>query len=357
MAVSRARRVVVFRAGALGDLLLSVPALAALRAQLGATVHLAGSMPQAQLVQAMGLVDEASSIDDLALTPLFLDSPSPAQLDAVPAWATESGLALVWLRRPDTVARNVERLGGTRVLAASPLPPPEQPRHVADWLLETLQPLGVRPVPDWDARPWLRAPPGAAASAGRWIAERLGARPFVVVHPGSGSARKNWPAEHWAQVIAGLCAATSAPGTDGDAGAAPALPSSGPGAAARRPLGADEADSPAVVITAGPADDEPVAGLTGALADSYGLRPVVAQNLSLEQLAGLLTLASLYLGNDSGMSHLAAGLGTPTIAVFGPTDPVLWRPRGPAIRTLGGRGAWPAPDDVLDAARAWLHSP
>ncbi len=343
----------VFRAGALGDLLLSVPALGALKAQLGAAVHLAGSMPQARLLCAMGMVDEASSIDDLALTPLFLDFPAPERLETVPAWARQAGLAVVWLRRAGTVAQNVERLGVARVLAAPTLPPPEQPRHVADWLLETLQPLGVRPVPDWDARPWLRAPPSAATSVGRWIAEQLGGRSFVVVHPGSGSARKNWPAEYWAQVIAGLCAARSAPGTSRDAGAVPAFSASGSGTAARRPLGADEAGSPAVVITAGPADEEPVGRLTQALAGSHGLQPVVARGLSLDQLAGLLALASLYLGNDSGVSHLAAGLGTPTIAVFGPTDPTLWRPRGPAVRTLGGRGVWPSPDEVLDAAQAW----
>ncbi len=53
--------------------------------------------------------------------------------------------------------------------------------------------------------------------------------------------------------------------------------------------------------------------------------------LNLHALATVLSRASLYVGNDSGVTHLAAALGVPTIALFGPTDPRSWAPVGPRV--------------------------
>ena len=44
----------------------------------------------------------------------------------------------------------------------------------------------------------------------------------------------------------------------------------------------------------------------------------------------------LYIGNDSGITHLAAAVGTPVLALFGPTDPEVWAPRGPHVGGGGG---------------------
>jgi ADP-heptose:LPS heptosyltransferase len=52
----------------------------------------------------------------------------------------------------------------------------------------------------------------------------------------------------------------------------------------------------------------------------------------LYQLACHLAQASLYVGNDSGITHLAAAVGTPVLALFGPTDPAVWAPRGEHVR-------------------------
>jgi hypothetical protein len=55
----------------------------------------------------------------------------------------------------------------------------------------------------------------------------------------------------------------------------------------------------------------------------------------LGDLARCLATASLYLGNDSGISHLAAACGVPVLAIFGPTNPAVWAPRGPHVRIAG----------------------
>lgn len=55
-------------------------------------------------------------------------------------------------------------------------------------------------------------------------------------------------------------------------------------------------------------------------------------------LACWLARARLYIGNDSGITHLAAAVGTPVLALFGPTDPAVWAPRGPHVRVVRWAG-------------------
>lgn len=60
----------------------------------------------------------------------------------------------------------------------------------------------------------------------------------------------------------------------------------------------------------------------------------------LYELACWLARARLYIGNDSGITHLAAAAGTPVLALFGPTDPAVWAPRGPNVRVARWAGPW-----------------
>jgi hypothetical protein len=109
---------------------------------------------------------------------------------------------------------------------------------------------------------------------------------FAVIHPFSGSARKNWPLEKFRQLAHGL----------------------------ERNMH--------VHWCAGP-DDPPLPGAVR-IDDLY-------------ELARWLARARLYIGNDSGITHLAAAAGTPVLALFGPTDPARWAPRGPNVRVLRWR--------------------
>ena len=64
----------------------------------------------------------------------------------------------------------------------------------------------------------------------------------------------------------------------------------------------------------------------------------VADDLPLPGLAAALARGRLFLGHDSGVSHLAAALGTPCVLLFGPTDPAVWAPPGAHVRVIR-RGA------------------
>jgi heptosyltransferase III len=121
---------------------------------------------------------------------------------------------------------------------------------------------------------------------------------FAVIHPFSGSARKNWPLERFREVASNL-----------------ALP---------------------VRWCAGPEE-----ALEGA-----------ERFENLYELACWLATARLYIGNDSGITHLAAAVGTPVVAIFGATDPLVWAPRGERVRVVSGASLEEIrADDVLEAAR------
>jgi ADP-heptose:LPS heptosyltransferase len=86
----------------------------------------------------------------------------------------------------------------------------------------------------------------------------------------------------------------------------------------------------------GPADNEIANYLRARLEPFTPL--CIVKNWRLGKLAALMTKSSLYLGNDSGISHLAAACGTPTVALFGPTDPHIWAPLGPRVKIIRWQG-------------------
>ena len=167
-------------------------------------------------------------------------------------------------------------------------------RHEAEHWLAVAALLGARAerrsleVPmSTQARAW---------AAARWAALGLGGHRVAILHPGSGaySLARRWPADRFASVGQALL-----------------------GRLVDR-----------VLILAGPAPGE--AALARWLADALGSAArVVANAPGPQALAALLARGDLFIGNDSGVMHLAAAVGTPTVAVFGPTNDRAWGPYPP----------------------------
>jgi heptosyltransferase III len=245
--------VLVLRPGALGDTLLAVPALRALRRAFD-TVTLAANAGTARLLASVGEVDHALAFDDPSLGWLFT---GPATDQAVVAWMAD---------RPRGLPP------GALVV---PSRPPRMDRHCARYLLESLAPLGIEL--NWDDHPL-----GVFAMRSEEI----------LVHPGSGSPTKNWPADRFAAVIRAL----------------------------HRP----------VRLIVGEADAIAASQLEGSLGHDLDR----LTHPSLEELASHLAGCYAYLGNDSGVSHLAGLCGAHTVTLFGPTDPTVWRPVGPDVHVL-----------------------
>ena len=113
----------------------------------------------------------------------------------------------------------------------------------------------------------------------------LGDTRVVLLFPGSGSRHKNWPAENFAALASAL---------------APPL---------------------RALVVLGPAE--------GAIEPLFVARGIAGlRDQPLGTIAGLARLAAGFVGNDSGVSHLAAAAGAPGVSIFGPTDPDRWRPLG-----------------------------
>ncbi len=85
-----------------------------------------------------------------------------------------------------------------------------------------------------------------------------------------------------------------------------------------------------IYLTLGPADEK----LRGFAKDAQKLGVQTMEGLTVSSLAALLSVCRLFIGSDSGVSHLAALVGIPSIVVFGPTDPDIWAPRGSKVHIV-----------------------
>lgn len=196
------------------------------------------------------------------------------------AWLADATRVIVWSTRKPS--------GHKRITWASPFPPPGV--SAVNWYARTagVEPSPVRLTPD----------PEVARAVQELLAERGLTRP-ILIHPGAGARWKRWPAESFARVVETL-----------------------------RWQGHE------VALIAGPADEEALRLVQEAL----GTPAPAFRNLPLGSLAALLSRAALFLGNDSGVTHLAALAGTPLLALFGPTDPATWAPvGGRVLRACTGR--------------------
>jgi ADP-heptose:LPS heptosyltransferase len=290
--------VLVLRPGALGDTLLAVPALRTLRTLWpGAELTLAAHAAAARLLVRYGEVDVGLSFEDSRLAWLWAPTSVPGvpAISVSPAPSLPDGALLPdavigWLSDAERrLQRRLAALAVDRVLLV-PSRPANTACHMAHYLWQSLAPLAA-PLPPFGDGPFRLAGVGDC-NAPRGKAEVGKA---VLLHPGSGSARKNWSARSFAAVAEMLL---------------------------RRGI--------AVRVVVGEADVESASRLDQALGHPL---PRLTM-LTLAELAAELASSRAYLGNDSGVSHLAGLVGVPTFALFGPTDPHQWRPLGPRVTVL-----------------------
>jgi heptosyltransferase-3 len=275
----------VIHPGALGDVLQAIPALTALRELGGGTAPtFAGQSHLGTLLAGTGVVGSCPSFDGLGLEALFGRDPVPADVRRRLA-----GFARVisWFgARADPFPARLRELG-REVVVASPVPPPESPLRVWEHLVETVTPSGVTTPPPLLP---LRLP-DAWRAEGRRALSRLGVdagRPFLVVHPGAGGADKRWSAGGFAQAIRGVVQETRCQ----------------------------------VVVHEGPADK----AAAGELLANPDLPALRLREPALPVLAAILQEAAAYLGGDTGVSHLAAAVGSQAVILFPPASWPRWAP-------------------------------
>jgi len=251
--LGRMRRLAI-RPGAIGDFIVSLPALECLQADYYEV------WPASHNAPLVRFADRVRGIASTGLDLLAVSEPPPQLIEDLRSF--DSIVSWYGANRPE-FRQEVARLGLPFTFFPA-LPPEGAGDHAADFYLaqaRTLSPCRSDGIP-------------------RIACNEL-REDFAVIHPFSGSARKNWPLENFRKLARQL-----------------------------------EAGMP-VHWCAGP-DDPPLE------------RAVRIDDLY--DLARWLARARLYVGNDSGITHLAAAVGTPVLALFGPTDPAVWGPRGEHVQ-------------------------
>jgi hypothetical protein len=252
-------RRLLIRPGAIGDVILALPALECLRARDTEIWAPSAVLPLlAPLGRAVPLASTGLDLLELGHAP-------PALLDRLRAF--DSIVSWYGAAREEFRAALAGVCPGARLFPA--LPVVGDSGHAADFFLRQARALGACHS---DGVPRLRVP------------RRDGG--YAAIQPFSGGRAKNWPLERYRALARRL-----------------------------------EQHLP-VHFCAGPTEP-----LDGAL-----------RFAGLDELAAWLAGARLYIGNDSGITHLAAAVGTPAVALFGPTDPRLWAPRGAAVEIVHRAG-------------------
>jgi len=309
----QAPKILVIRGGAIGDFVLTLPAIRLLRENFPeARIEILGYKHIIELARDRYYARATRSIEYAALSAFFVPGGELAP-DLVEYFAGFQQI-VSYLYDPDRFFEtNVRRCGVKHFLAASPKI--EGTLHAARQLACPLESLAL----------YLEQPAAELfpAASDHDIAARFleGTRkPVVALHPGSGSGRKNWPVLHW-QKLGDLLAGLS--------------------------------PRPALLLIGGEADRSILAFLQN---EWRGLPICLAQDLPLPHLAAIIARCSVFIGHDTGISHIAAAVGTPCVLMFGQTDPKIWAPANSNVHILQpADGALEnlTPQTVLDALQRW----
>ena len=298
------KRILVIRGGAIGDFVLTLPAVKLLRDGFpSARLEILGYKHIAALADNRFYAAATRSIEYSALAGFFAKG---GELDAELArYFGSFDLVVSYLFDPDRVfEQNVAR-SGVEIFIAGP-PKITAGEHAAQQLARPLKQLGLT-LPDSAARLFPSDEDRRFASS--FLAQTRSAP--IALHPGSGSSTKNWSISRWQTILTALSRQD-------------------------------------VVLVGGEADEQQLAALGSADA-------LPAINLPLPHLAAVLARSELFVGHDSGISHIAAAVGTRCVLLFGPTDPAVWAPANAGVRVI--RSASGSLDDisveqVLDAVAA-----
>jgi heptosyltransferase III len=266
----------VVRGGAIGDFILTLPALAALRRQfLRARIEVLGYPQVASLAKLAGYAHAVRSIEARPLAGFFARH---GDLDkGLSEYFSGFSIIISYLYDPDEIFRdNIARCSKAQFIAGPHRPNEAENVHATEVFLKPLERLAI-----------FNADPVPRLNTTR--ANRQNASALLAVHPGSGSDRKNWPEEHWQELLGRVAAETRW----------------------------------RVLIVGGEAEEARLQRLSSLIPIE---RLKVALRQPLAEVAGRLALCDAFVGHDSGITHLAAAVGVHGLALWAETNPNIWRP-------------------------------
>jgi ADP-heptose:LPS heptosyltransferase len=309
------KRALLIHAGAVGDFILSLRIVQALRQAGAEHVTVLGRPEIAAVAIPGGKVDAVLDLDTGGYHTLFSDSTALPQSVRDSLRSFDTAVNMLG-GADDASSARLSQAGIQRIVSIDPRPRPGCAVHITEQWLGDLRAAGINAAPG----PPSLQPDAAALHAARDKLERTLAKPeapIAILHPGSGSPKKCWPLTRFLELARVLRSRALQP-----------------------------------VFLIGPVEEE---RLTREQAQSLREAAPTLRPGPLLEAAGLIAAARLFVGNDSGMSHLAAALGIGSVVIFGPTDPVVWRPLGESVTVVGPQDTddWPNVDQVSRTARRY----
>ena len=299
-------RILVVRGGAIGDFILTLPVFDALReAYPNALVECLAPTGLKELVLTAGLADEFKSLDGREWAGFFV---SGGDLDPeIVKWLSQFELIISFLHDSKEVwANNVRKICSARLLQGCARPSDENNQPASIVLLSALEEIGI-----YEADPLPRVEMDAAQADCFDLA----------IHPGSGSELKNWPIDKWSEFLDIWL-----------------LNNSG-----------------RILVVGGEAETGKMNRIRQTM-DSGQIDYLLDQPLS--EVALSLKSSRVFVGHDSGITHLAIALGVPSIILWGSTNRTVWGPRHHHVRFIQSDATMDSitPAEVLRAVREQLKS-
>lgn len=276
-------RILVIRGGAIGDFILTLPVFTALRKAFPETaIDVMGYPHIASLARLTGSINDIHAIESRALAGYFARGGTldPGLAD----YFQQCSVIFSYLFDPDLIfTTNLARVSKAQIIQGPHRPDEAATLHASHQLLKPLERLAIFDEADIPRFPGLEPKPNSET--------------ILAVHPGSGSAQKNWPEACWVELLRMVAASTSWQ----------------------------------IRLIGGEAEEMTLERLGEHLPLE---RFQIWHKLPLPELAQRLSQCTRFVGHDSGISHLAAAVGLPTMVLWGPTNEKIWRPRGPKVAVL-----------------------
>ncbi len=287
-------KILVIRGGAIGDFVVTLPAIGLLREAFpDVEVDILGYPSIIALAENRYYARRTRGIEYAGMAKFFI--PGGELPEDLVAYFSQYQQVISYIFDPDQFfANNLKEAGVKNLISASPKILDEE--HAAYQLARPLQSLAL----------YLEEPGAKLFPRKEDFQEAVrlisgNEEPYMAIHPGSGGEKKNWPLESWVEWVKGW--------------------------------GLRYGKQYRLLVVGGEADAERIKVLEAVLGET-GVRFQVLRSVPLPLLAAILARGTAFLGHDSGISHIAAASGVPSVLMFGPTNPDVWAPQNKNVRVL-----------------------
>jgi heptosyltransferase III len=275
-------KILIFRAGALGDTLMLMPSIKALRGEH--EIIIAGRSPGIEYLNPY--VNECIDVERGGWHKLY----NPGAFFETPSFSPDHVIG--FLNDPENILLDnlIHLFPDSINMIFAPFPEPGIETHVGLYMANAIQSTGIQIDPNTAFKEaFIKPMMGAIAGGNR-----------IVLHPGSGSIKKNYPPEFWLELIRGIKEKTTSETFD-------------------------------ITILIGPAEQD--------IINVFENNAKVYVSQDRESLLSILDNTCLYIGHDSGVTHVAAMMGINTIALFRGSSIKTWQPIGPKVKIVEEKGS------------------